>query len=134
MRKYLFVFLVLTLSFTGFSQQPLITDFPSRQKQSLNGKWQYIVDPYETGFRDYRWAERNEKDPEAYWSTDIPANKTDRKEHGYIDKYSLNVPGDWNSQDPKFLYYEGTVWYKKSFDAQLPKENEKAFLYFGAVN
>ncbi len=134
MRISFFFFLILFSSATVFSQQPLITDVPSRQKQMLNGKWQYIVDPYETGFRNYRWDERKEDDVEAYWSSDVPANKTDRKEHGYIDKYSLNVPGDWNSQDPKFLYYEGTVWYKKSFDAELPKENEKAFLYFGAAN
>lgn len=133
MRTFFF-FLFVFISLETFSQQPLITDLPSRKTQSLNGKWQYIVDPYETGFRDYRWKERNENDPEAYWSTDVPKNKTDRKEHGYIDKYSLNVPGDWNSQDPKFLYYEGTVWYKKSFDAELPKENERTFLYFGAVN
>jgi beta-glucuronidase len=133
MRNYFF-FLLFFCSLETFSQQPLITDLPSRKTQSLNGKWQYIIDPYETGFRNYRWDERAQNDPEAYWSTDIPANKTDRKEHGYIDKYSLNVPGDWNSQDAKFLYYEGTVWYKKSFDADLPKENEKIFLYFGAVN
>ncbi|HWI90482.1 MAG TPA: glycoside hydrolase family 2 TIM barrel-domain containing protein [Flavisolibacter sp.] len=133
MRNYFF-FLFFFCSLETFSQQPLITDLPSRKTQSLNGKWQYIIDPYETGFRNYRWDERAQNDPEAYWSTDIPANKTDRKEHGYIDKYSLNVPGDWNSQDAKFLYYEGTVWYKKSFDADLPKENEKMFLYFGAVN
>lgn len=133
MRNYFFLLLVF-FSLETFSQQPLITDLPSRKTQSLNGKWQYIIDPYETGFRNYRWDERAQNDAEAYWSTDIPANKTDRKEHGYNDKYSLNVPGDWNSQDPKFLYYEGTVWYKKSFDADLPKENEKGFLYFGAVN
>lgn len=129
-----FFFLLIVLSLTSFSQQLLITDLPSSQKQSLNGKWQYIVDPYETGYRDYRWHEKNENDPEAYWNSDVPANKTDRKEFGYVDKYSLNVPGDWNSQDQKFLYYEGTVWYKKSFDAQLPKESERQFLYFGAVN
>jgi beta-glucuronidase len=133
MRNYFF-FLLFFFSLETFSQQPLITDLPSRKTQNLDGKWQYIIDPYETGFRNYRWDERSQNDPEAYWSTDIPANKTDRKEHGYIDKYSLNVPGDWNSQDAKFLYYEGTVWYKKSFDADLPKENEKVFLYFGAVN
>lgn len=133
MRNYFF-FLLVFVSLETFSQQPLITDLPSRKTQSLNGKWQYIIDPYETGFRNYRWDERAQNDPEAYWSSDISANKTDRKEHGYSDKYSLNVPGDWNSQDAKFLYYEGTVWYKKSFDADLPKENEKVFLYFGAVN
>jgi beta-glucuronidase len=134
MRTYFFILLVVSSSLVSFSQQALITDLPSRKMQSLNGKWQYIVDPYETGYRDYRWMEKNENDKEAYWNTDIPENRTDRKEHGYSDKYSLNVPGDWNSQDPKFLYYEGTVWYKKSFNAELPKENEKVFLYFGAAN
>ena len=113
---------------------PLITNIGSRNTVSLNGQWQYIVDPYETGFYDYRYMERNVSDPEAYWNTDVPANVSDRKEHGYIDKYTLNVPGDWNSQDPKFLYYEGSVWYKKSFDAKLPAAGEKLFLYFGAVN
>lgn len=134
MNKYFFLLFLFCLAVEGFSQQPLITAIDSRKTQSLNGKWQYIIDPYETGFRNYRWDERNENDREAYWNTDVPENKTDRKEHGYNDKYSLNVPGDWNSQDAKFLYYEGTVWYKKSFDIELPKKNENVFLHFGAVN
>ena len=112
----------------------LITNAESRHSASLNGKWQYLVDPYETGFYDYRFKERRQNDPEAYWSSDKPLNKTDRKEHGYIDKYTLRVPGDWNSQDAKFLYYEGTVWYKKSFDYAKSKPADKMFLYFGAVN
>src|SRR6187402_889828 len=99
-----FRLLILSLSFfvslSLFAQDPLITNLAARKKQSLNGPWQYIVDPYETGFYDYRYQERNQNDREAYWSTDVPENKTDRKEHGYSDKYTLNVPGDWNSQDP----------------------------------
>jgi beta-glucuronidase len=127
-------FLFCTAGLLSYSQQPLITNLPARHLQSLNGKWQYIVDPYETGFYNYRWLERNENDREAYWNSDVPDNKTDRKEHGYSNKYVLNVPGNWNAQQPLFLYYEGTVWYKRSFDAPLPQVNEKTFLYFGAVN
>jgi beta-glucuronidase len=119
---------------TAKAQDELITDIPSRKSISLNGKWSYIVDPYETGFYDYRWEERKQNDREAYWSSDVPENKTDRKEHGYSSKYTLKVPGDWNSQDRQFLYYEGTVWYEKTFNAALPKEDEKTYLYFGAVN
>ncbi|MDB5196196.1 MAG: Beta-glucuronidase, partial [Flaviaesturariibacter sp.] len=100
----------------------------------LNGRWQYIIDPYETGFYNYRWQERDERDREAYWNSEVPDNKTDRKEHGWSDKYSLTVPGDWNSQAEKLLYYEGTVWYRKSFDAKLPTPDQKHFIYFGAVN
>lgn len=46
----------------------------------------------------------------------------------------LNVPGDWNSQEAKFLYYEGTVWYKKSFDFKKSTNSNIVYLYFGAVN
>ena len=133
LKVYLF-FLVLFASQRVFAQNELITNVPGRKATSLNGRWQYIVDPYETGFYDYRWNERKESDPEAYWSSDIPANKTARKEHGYADKYSLNVPGDWNSQDPRFLYYEGTIWYKRSFDFKKSNPANSVYLYFGAVN
>ncbi len=118
----------------SFSQTELITDIPARHITGLNGKWQYNMDPYETGFYDYRYKERRQNDREAYWNSDVPDNKTDRKEHGYSDKYSLNVPGDWNSQAPKFLYYEGTVWCKKSFDFTESNASNRLFLYFGAVN
>lgn len=129
-----FLLLVVFAGLAGLAQQPLLTGIPNRKTVSLNGAWQYIVDPYETGFYDYRFKERREGDREAYWNTDIQSNKTDRKEHGYSDRYTLQVPGDWNAQDPKFFYYEGTIWYKKSFDFQKTANTNRVFLYFGAVN
>lgn len=115
-------------------QNQLITDIGGRKTVSLNGKWQYIVDPYETGFYDYRFKERQEKDNDAFWNSDVPNNKYDHKEYGYSDKNSLKVPGDWNSQDAKFLYYEGTVWYKRTFDYKKTNASNRVFLYFGAAN
>src|SRR5215470_4727616 len=115
-------------------QRDLIANIASRVTVTLNGKWQYIIDPYETGFYDYRYQEKSILDQEAYWHIGVPNNKTDRKEYGYSDKYALNVPGDWNSQAQKFLYYEGTVWYKKSFDFTQSNSADRVFLYFGAVN
>src|SRR5690242_7680559 len=76
-------------------QNQLITDIGGRKTTSLNGKWQYIVDPYETGFYDYRFKERLEKDNDAFWNSDVPKNKYDHKEYGYSDKNTLKVPGDW---------------------------------------
>src|ERR1043165_9611482 len=134
MRNSLFFFIFLFSGSWSFCQDALIANVASRKTISLNGKWQYIIDPYETGFYDYRYQEKNEHDKDAYWNTDVPENKTDRKEHGYTDKYVLRVPGDWNSQAAKFLYYEGTVWYKKSFDFQELNPSQRVFLYFGAVN
>ncbi len=116
------------------SAQELMTNVYERETFSLNGTWQYIVDPYETGFYDYRFKEKWEKDPGAYWNNGIPKDKTAMVEHGYNNEYSIQVPGDWNSQDRMFLYYEGTVWYHKSFDYKKKDPDNRLFLYFGAVN
>lgn len=133
-RQIFFITVFLMIHSLVFCQQELITNIPSRNTVSLNGKWQYVVDQYETGFYDYRYQERRQGDPDAYWNSDVPKNKSERKEYGYINKYSINVPGDWNSQDPKFLFYEGTLWYKKSFDYKKKDPSDKVYLYFGAVN
>ncbi|MBW4888162.1 beta-glucuronidase [Mucilaginibacter sp. HMF5004] len=128
------LFFAVAMCASALAQTPLITNIPARKTISLNGKWQYIVDPYETGFYDYRYKEMKPSDGGAYWTTDVPKDKSDRKEFGYSDKQTLNVPGDWNSQAEKFFYYEGTVWYKKSFDFTKAKPGNRVFLHFGAVN
>jgi beta-glucuronidase len=124
--------LIVPYSLPG--QENLIMNVDARNTVSLNGTWSYIIDPYETGFYDYRYRERNENDPEAYWNRPVTENRWDRVEHGYGDKYTLQVPGDWNSQDEVFKYYEGTVWYQREFDLEELSKNEKVFLHFGAVN
>ena len=43
------------------------------------------------------------------------------------------MPGDWNSQNERLFYYEGTVWYRRTFDHAAPR-NGARFLHFGAVN
>jgi beta-glucuronidase len=45
----------------------------------------------------------------------------------------LLVPGDWNTQSQDLFFYEGTVWYKKSFD-YAGQSAKRVFVYFGAVN
>lgn len=126
--------LCLALSLGSAKAQNLLTNPHARATLSLNGEWQYIIDPYETGFYDYRFKEKAERDPGAYWNSGAADSRTDLREHGYDDQATLRVPGDWNAQDPKFLYYEGTVWYKKDFDYQKKAAENRVFLYFGAVN
>ncbi|MEO6977881.1 MAG: sugar-binding domain-containing protein, partial [Mucilaginibacter sp.] len=134
MKRFIFLFAALFFGLFTDAQDSLITNTQARKALNLNGKWQYIVDPYETGFYDYRYKELNENNGDAYWNTDVPANKSAKKEHGYTDKYTLDVPGDWNHQKPEFLYYEGTVWYKKTFDYNKNSVGNRFFIYFGAVN
>ncbi len=41
---------------SGMAQSPLIQNVYNREALSLNGDWNYIVDPYENGYYDYRRA------------------------------------------------------------------------------
>jgi beta-glucuronidase len=133
--KKIVVFYLLIIAVNNLmAQQNLITNIQARKTTSLNGIWNYIVDQYETGFYDYRFKERAPNDGEAYWNNPVQVNRWDRKEHGYNVKYSLKVPGDWNSQDPKFLYYEGTLWYQRTFDYKKTNAANQLYIYFGAVN
>jgi beta-glucuronidase len=132
--KKIIVFCLLLIASIASIAQDLITNIQSRKTTSLNGTWQYIVDQYETGFYDYRFKERTSNDAEAYWNNPFQINRWDRKEHGYNEKYSIKVPGDWNSQDSKFLYYEGTLWYKRTFDYTKQNKANHLYIYFGAVN
>jgi beta-glucuronidase len=45
----------------------------------------------------------------------------------------MKIPSDWNTQDERLFFYEGTVWFKKSFEA-VPVQDYRTLLYFGAVN
>ena len=36
------------------AQSTLIQNMPARRVLSLDGNWNYIIDPYENGFYDYR--------------------------------------------------------------------------------
>ncbi|TRW22953.1 beta-glucuronidase [Flavobacterium zepuense] len=125
---------ILGVLLSANAQDALIVNTQGREHVSLNGTWHYIVDPYDTGFYDYRFKERPEKDAGAYWNNSEPKGPTQWTEHGYKAPYNIQVPGDWNSQDHQFLYYEGTVWYQRNFDRPSAAVGKDVYLYFGAVN
>jgi beta-glucuronidase len=114
----------------------VLADVFARQTTSLNGKWQVIVDPYDTGYFDYRRQPYDATpNPDGGFFLDAhPQDKTDLLEYNFDTSPTLNVPGDWNSQDPKLFYYEGSVWYRKKFDVVKTGATDRLFVYFGAVN
>lgn len=105
---------------------------------SLNGEWKSIIDPYETGFYDYRWEQRdlgkNPSRSETFYLDVKPADPGERVEYDFDASPSLQVPSDWNTQRPELLYYEGSVWYRKKFAFAGVPVGQRAFVRFGAVN
>jgi beta-glucuronidase len=110
---------------------PLIANISGRSTTSLNGQWQAIVDPYDVGFLDYR--AQPLKNNNAFFKNYKPKSKSELVEYDFDTAGHLNVPGDWNTQRESLLFYEGTVWYKRSFAfAKSPKK--RVYVHFGAAN
>ena len=121
--------LVITLT-TAFPQpQELIPNIINRNKISLDGKWHIIIDPYEVGYYDYRYKPKRD----GYFENRHPKDKSDLVEYDFDKSETLEVPGDWNTQKKELFLYEGTIWYKKSFNYKI-KPGIRTFLYFGAAN
>ncbi|MGL1889252.1 MAG: beta-glucuronidase [Reichenbachiella sp.] len=119
------------------AQEPLLVNTYNRPSTSLNGQWKYIVDPYENGFYNYRYEPfENQENPSrsAFFLNSKANSKTDLIEYDFDKSDSISVPSDWNTQKKNLFYYEGTVWYKKSFDYVKTKETNRVFVYFEAVN
>lgn len=118
------------------SDTALITNIPNRDTQSLDGKWHYIIDPYQNGFYDYRRIPHDlSTDPggSAYFTNAKPASKSDRLEYDFDLSPTMLVPGAWGTQVTELTWYEGSVWYQRNFNVE-KIEGKRYFLYFGAVN
>ncbi len=130
MKKQMLLVGVMMLSLAMQAEEmPLLGNVMGRQGMSLNGKWNYIVDVQEEGFYDYRMNENR-------WGFFInakPQRPEDLIEYDFDKSPTINVPGDWNTQDDRLFFYEGCVWMKRDFN-YTRKSGHRAILYFGAVN
>ena len=144
MKRLLFIIIlavssVLTVSMLAESSEftasaddlmlPLLQNVNAYESVSLNGDWNYIVDVQEEGYYDYRmnptrWG---------FFRNDKPQKPEDLIEYDFDKSPTMKIPSDWNTQDEQLFFYEGTVWFKKSFQAK-PMSDSRTLLYFGAVN
>ncbi|MDR6969377.1 beta-glucuronidase [Flavobacterium arsenatis] len=123
----------ISFHFSGNSQKT-IQNIYGRERLSLNGSWKYIIDPYQMGYLDYRQKPFDEsKSGKGGFYDNLTSMENSKAEYNFDFEPTLQVPGDWNSQDERLLFYEGTLWYKRDFTVSL-KSDKKYFLHFGAVN
>jgi beta-glucuronidase len=106
-----------------------------RSHLSLNGRWSYVIDPYETGYYDYRHVpfDASASGKGGFYDERKPKDKSDWVEYDFDRAPTMKIPGDWNSQAEKLQLYEGTLWLRQVFEAQ-PVQGKHYMLYFGAVN
>ena len=142
MKKKLLIMVLAVAGVMGAWAQavPQVINAINRQAMSLNGDWHYLVDVQEEGYYDYRmnptrWG---------FFNNAKPQRPEDLIEYDFDAAPTMRVPGDWNTQDERLFFYEGTVWLQRYFtidNGQLIMDNSavnlqdrRALLYFGAVN
>lgn len=120
---------IITANAEGIYSLPLIHNVQAYESMSLNGEWKYIVDVQEEGYYDYR----RKPYSQGFFCNAKPQRPEDLIEYDFESSPSMQIPSDWNTQDERLFFYEGTVWFKKSFQA-VPSDEYRSLLYFGAVN
>ena len=132
--KRLLILLVSLLPLAGLQAQtqnePLVNT-TGREIISLDGSWNAIIDPYETGYYDYRRQPVSEQSS-FFADRSYLADRTKLVEYDFDLADSLRVPGDWNTQRPELYYYEGTIWYRTKF--YVPKDGKRTYLRFDGAN
>lgn len=121
MKVLLSVIFQLAAICTFAAESPVMTNVFGRNVESLNGKWNVLIDCYDRGERKH--FEQNAK----------PQSDVEFVEYSFDGAMRLDVPGDWNSQNPELKYYEGVMWYGRHFNARKPTGDRK-FLYFCGVS
>ena len=116
---------------SGFCSEmvPLVNNVYARNPISLNGDWHYIVDVQEEGYYDYR------RQPMSwgFFRNAKPQKPSDLIEYDFSKSPTMHIPSDWNTQDERLFFYEGTVWFGRDFEYK-KKDGVRTLLYIGAVN
>jgi beta-glucuronidase len=94
-----------------------------RQKESLNGFWNFQIDQYDTCIRSKWYEESYKNDKGRYQPVD----------YSFDSWRTIRVPSCWNTQDERFYYYEGPAVYTRKFRYENRGE-QRVFIKFGAVN
>jgi beta-glucuronidase len=113
--------LYLVLSIPTSAQTILTNPYSRNNTQLLNGKWNALIDVFCMG--EANGIFKNRQQP----ATGKPL------EYTFNDGLRLDVPGDFNSQLPELLYYEGNVWYQRKITVS-KKDDCCLFLYFAGSN
>ncbi|MCR4990962.1 MAG: glycoside hydrolase family 2 [Lachnospiraceae bacterium] len=94
-----------------------------RKSLSLNGKWNYAVDQYDTCIRQKWFLEKS-----------IDENGLTLPLDYSFDKWpEMELPSCWNVVDEKYLLYEGSMIFTRRFNCT-PEEDEEVYLRVGAAN
>ena len=95
-----------------------------RRRESLNGKWHYAVDQYDTCVRQ-KWFLERYVDEKGFT---LPVD------YSFDEWPVIDLPCCWNTVDEKYLLYEGSMIFTRTFEYSPVTEDEEVYLRIGAAN
>ena len=98
----------------------------SREYQSLNGKWHYIIDPMNNGLPEESFFG-------GFPQNELPSEGLELIEYDFESAKVMEIPGAWNAHEKNLLFYRGPVWFYKKFNYK-SSNNNLTHLYIGASN
>lgn len=110
---------------------PAIPSITERQHIDLSGEWNYVIDVTNEGFRSF--IQSRSKGNLVADISDAEIGPTNLKEYDLGQSPTMRVPGSWTSQVDELHWYDGTVWYRTTFDGMQTAGNRQV-LQFEAVN
>lgn len=115
---------------------PLLVSADMRSGTDLSGPWHYAIDPFRAGLAGFHGETPGES--QLRWR-DVDTRKAMRDDSRALYEFDMarsaitTLPGSWLTAAPELRYYQGLVWYQRTFP--MPAERKgRYFLRFGAAN
>ncbi|MDD3456448.1 glycoside hydrolase family 2 TIM barrel-domain containing protein [Sphaerochaeta sp.] len=119
------------LNIDPLSQYDILTTNPEshlnalgRCKESLNGRWHFTVDVYDTFLRKKFFEERVTDAQGRALPVDCDFDQWE----------TVEVPSNWNCQKKEYWYFEGSGIYTRTFHYVPKAPDERVILHLGAAN
>jgi beta-glucuronidase len=118
-------------------QSPVLVAADLRDSLSLDGAWHWSVDPYRDGMAGFHGGM---PDPRMRRSADLVQADVMAKDPRALYEFDMQrspvttLPGSWIGLAPEMRYYQGLVWYQRTFNAAVPAPGKRVFLRVGAAD
>ncbi|WP_288938423.1 glycoside hydrolase family 2 TIM barrel-domain containing protein [uncultured Sphingomonas sp.] len=127
---------VVPLPLATVATQPLLTSADLRDGTDLSGPWHYSIDPFRSGLAGFH-GEMPDRGQQRYSEADVrremAADNRVLYEVDLAHSPITTLPSSWLTEAPELRYYQGLMWYQRTFPAP-DQRSGRYFIRLGAAN
>ncbi|MGL4314399.1 MAG: glycoside hydrolase family 2 protein, partial [Sphingomonas sp.] len=97
----------------------------TRRKQSLDGPWRYILDPYDAG-------RRGNNQRRTFWRNFVPPATGPLVEYDWASSPEMTIPTDWNSHAAELFWYDDTIYFRRDISGAAQPGHRRVLAFEGA--